>query len=85
MKGVNKYVVEIVEPQNEYIERVVVFLREDKSTLGIAAAQQEAENYVQNLVCWKRRFWPGGKKVAKAAGFALLGLLALAGLAFILL
>lgn len=61
MKGTSRQVVEIVEPQNEYIEKVVVFLRQDKGEVGIARGRQEAEAYAQSLVCWKKRLWPGSK------------------------
>lgn len=55
MKGVSKNVVEIVEPKNEYIERVLVFLRPDVLKMHVGHEQEEAEKYAANLVCTKKR------------------------------
>lgn len=83
MKGVNKHVVEIIEPQNEYIERVVVYLRQDKGDVGIALAQKEAEDYAHSIVCWRRGFWATGKKAVQTLAGIALGVLALAVLALV--
>lgn len=55
MKGVNKYVVEIVETQNEDIERVLVFLKPDGQAVRLGQGQQAAEKYAMGLVTWRRR------------------------------
>lgn len=52
MKGVNKKVIEINEPESEYIEKVLVFLRQKDGHVNVARARQEAEGYVNTLVCW---------------------------------
>ena len=54
MKGVNKRVIEINEPDSEYIEKVLVFLRQKDGRVNVARARQEAEGYVSTLVCWRR-------------------------------
>ena len=81
MKGVAKRMVEIVEPQHEYIERVLVVLRSDCPQVRVATRKAEAEKYVAGLVCWKRRFWPNGKNALRTialcvAGAAVCGVLA---------
>ena len=57
MKGVNKYVVEIVETQNEDIERVLVFLKPDGQAVRLGQGQQAAEKYAMGLVTWHRRLF----------------------------
>lgn len=57
MKGVNKYVVEIVETQNEDIERVLVFLKPDGRAVRLGQGQQAAEKYAMGLVTWRRRLF----------------------------
>ena len=42
MKGVNKRVIEINEPDSEYIEKVLVFLRQKDGRVNVARARQEA-------------------------------------------
>lgn len=54
MKGVNKRVIEINEPDSEYIEKVLVFLRRKDGRVNVARARREAEGYVSTLVCWRR-------------------------------
>lgn len=56
MKGVNKQVIEINEPDSETIERVLVVLRQKDGHVNVARARQEAERYVETLVCWRRGF-----------------------------
>ena len=43
MTGVNKKVIEINEPESEYIEKVLVFLRQKDGHVNVARARQEAE------------------------------------------
>ncbi len=60
MKGVNKCVVEIVEPQDESIERVLVFLSRKAARCSWGARQDAAEKYVSGLVSWRRSILPLG-------------------------
>ena len=84
MKGVNKRVIEINRPESEYIEKVQIFLRQKDGRVHIAQARQEAEGYLNNLVCWRhfplrlperRQLIIGGICVAAAAVVCLLILL----------
>ena len=54
MKGVNKCVVEIVEPQDESIERVLVFFKPESRAVQLGCQQDAAEKYVSGLVSWRR-------------------------------
>lgn len=65
MKGVTKRVVEIVEPQNECIERVLVFLRSDCADMRVTQKKAEAEKYVSGLVCYKRSFFADNHKAVR--------------------
>lgn len=56
MKTVNKRVIEIVEPQNADIERVLVFMRSD-TKLRVARQRCAAEQYAQTLVCRRSGLW----------------------------
>ncbi|MEF9969323.1 MAG: hypothetical protein RR867_08135 [Ruthenibacterium sp.] len=65
MKGVTKRVIEIVEPQDACIERVLVFLRSDCASMRVGQKRAEAEKYVAGLVCYKRRLWPLQNKAVR--------------------
>ena len=52
MKGVNKRIIEIEEPDNEYIEKVQVFLRKD-GKVKLAQGREEAQKYASGIVCTK--------------------------------
>ncbi len=81
MKGVNKRVVEIAEPDSEYIERVLVFLRPQSGAVRVARQRAEAEEYASGLVAWKRSIGAFSRTAVLAlAGAAALGA-ALGGLA----
>ncbi len=53
MKGVNKCVVEIVEPQDESIERVLVFLKPESEAVRLGRSRDAAEKYAAGLVSWR--------------------------------
>ena len=67
MKGVNKCVVEIVEPQDESIERVLVLLPESRA-VQLGCQQDAAEKYVSGLVSWRRSILPLGPGARCAVG-----------------
>ena len=48
MKGVNKRVIEINRPESEYIEKVLIFLRQKDGHVHIAQARQEAELFARD-------------------------------------
>lgn len=78
LKGVSKYVVEIVETQNEDIERVLVFLKPDGRAVRLGQGPQAAEKYAMGLVSWRRRLLSPELAARLALGAALA---AFAGLA----
>ena len=67
MKGVNKCVVEIVEPQDESIERVLVFFKPESRAVQLGCQQDAAEKYVSGLVSWRRSILPLGPGARAAA------------------
>ncbi len=76
MRGLNRRVIEIVEPNSELIERVIVILKPGAP----AAAFREEENKLERClagVCCKRRprLWLAVGAAAVAAAAALLLLL----------
>ena len=60
MKGVNTGGVEIVEPQDESIERVLVFFKPESRAVHEGGQQQAAAKYVAGRVAWRRRIVPLG-------------------------
>ncbi len=58
IKGVNKKVIEITNPQHEFFEKVYVVLKADCPGVKISVKKSQAEKYVANLVCWRRSFLP---------------------------
>lgn len=68
MKGISKNVVEIVEPQDESIERVLVFFKPDSPAVRVGRQQDEAEKYVSGLVSWRAGLMPSqhGLRIALA-------------------
>ncbi|MBD5092736.1 MAG: hypothetical protein HDT26_00355 [Subdoligranulum sp.] len=77
MKGVNKYVVEIVETQNEDIERVLVFLKPDGNAVRLGQGQQAAEKYAMGLVTWRRRLFSVDAALRLSLGAAIAAFLGL--------
>ncbi len=67
MKGVNKCVVEIVEPQDESIERVLVFFKPESRAVQLGCQQDAAEKYVSGLVSWRRSILAAGTGRARRA------------------
>ena len=76
MKGVNKCVIEILEPQDESIERVLVFFKPGSPAMQVGRQQEEAEKYVSSLVSWRRAPSLGWFRTARG----VLALLTAAGL-----
>lgn len=82
MKGVNKRIIEIEEPENEYIEKVQIFLRQG-GNVRVAKSKEEAQRYAQGIVCFKPRTMPaktrrllwGAGAMAICLGAVVLGML----------
>lgn len=49
IKGVNKRIVEINNPQNEYFEKAILYIRPEKHALPPAAISLEAKEYLNRL------------------------------------
>jgi hypothetical protein len=58
LKGVNKQVVEVVEVDNEFFERAILFVKPEKQQNGEEALRENARRYVGSLR-WRPR-QPGG-------------------------
>ena len=66
LKGVNKQVVEVVEVDNEFFERAILFVKPEKQQNGEEALRENARRYVGSLR-WRPRQpgcgafgWPNG-------------------------
>lgn len=49
LKGVNKQVVEVVEVDNEFFERAILFVKPEKQQNGEEALRENARRYVGSL------------------------------------
>lgn len=49
VRGVNKKVVEVVEVEHEYFEKVILFLKDDKQEREEKQLRQEAGRYISGL------------------------------------
>ena len=54
LKGVNKQVVEVVEVDNEFFERAILFVKPEKQQNGEEALRENARRYVGSLR-WRPR------------------------------
>ncbi|MEG0305665.1 MAG: hypothetical protein RR576_08285 [Oscillospiraceae bacterium] len=68
MKGVNRKVIEIVDTENEAIERVLVFFKPGSENMKLSTQKNEAEKYVAGLVCWRKLPWLGKARALMAIG-----------------
>ena len=50
LKGVNKQVVEVVEVDNEFFERAILFVKPEKQQNGEEALRENARRYVGCLL-----------------------------------
>ncbi|MEG0178078.1 MAG: hypothetical protein RR654_00860 [Oscillospiraceae bacterium] len=57
MKGTNKNIIEITDTDNEFIERVIVFMKPNCGKITIANRLLEANKYVSGLVTVSRVPW----------------------------
>ena len=78
LKGVNKKVVEVVNLDNEYFERAILFVKAEKRDRDELTLKQKAREYVDSIRYhpksirgWGRWVW-GGMKWAAAAGVGAL-------------
>ncbi|MEG2234499.1 MAG: hypothetical protein RRZ42_07680 [Oscillospiraceae bacterium] len=74
MKGLNRKVIEIVETNSDFIDRVIVILKPGVSGVGVRNNNEQIEGYLSNLICRKKHtaiYVAGGI----AAALALLALI----------
>ena len=87
LKGVNKHVVEVVDMENEYFEKAILFLRPGRPGFDESTLRQRAGEYVRTLKYRPRRSRSLGTRRRKSLspwkaagiilGAVLLGILAL--------
>ena len=69
IKGVNKHIVEINNPQNDYFEKAILYVRSEKLTIPPKELSDEALNYLNSLGFKKKRInW--SKIMLAATGLA---------------
>lgn len=73
VRGVNKKVVEVVDVEHEYFEKVILFIRDDKQEREEKLLRQEAGKYISGM----RYRPPSVKSIGKWAKWKGWGLAAL--------
>ena len=69
IKGVNKHIVEINNPKNDYFEKAILYVRSEKLTIPPKELSDEALNYLNSLGFKKKRInW--SKIMLAATGLA---------------
>ncbi|MEA5051382.1 MAG: hypothetical protein VB021_07925 [Oscillospiraceae bacterium] len=75
MRGVNKKIIEITDPEDQDIEKVIVFLRPGSSA-SLKKSRETARSMVAGLCCAKRGagrwLWAAAAALALCAGIFLL-------------
>ena len=87
IRGVNKQVVDVTEPDSAYFERVLFFVKPEFSGLGEGALRGKAEALLRGLAGGRvaKAKKPGGNRWRVAAGLALAALLGAALAAAVML
>lgn len=90
IKGVNKNVIEISNTENEYFERAILIVREDKKCLDKDLLTKQANAYIADMSSQKENSVRQGRQAhsikKKAVLYTLLGVgIAVAAVAAILL
>lgn len=58
MKGLNRKIIEIVEPNSELVERVIVILKPGVAHASLREEQEQLESYLSAVCCKKKaRIW----------------------------
>ena len=77
IKGVNKNVIEISNTENEYFERAILIVREDKKSLDKDLLTKQANDYIADMSYRKEYTVKARKRLrsvwVKAAFWILLG------------
>ena len=74
LKGVNKHVVEVVDMENEYFEKAILFLRPDRPSADEGTLRQRAGEYIRTVKYRPRTSFFPWKALAVLLGAALLAL-----------
>ena len=74
VKGLNRKVIEIVEPNSEFVERVIVILKPGVAQARLREEQENLDNYVSAVCCKKKKIsgWWIAAAAAAVLGAALL-------------
>ncbi len=75
LKGVNKHIIEVVDMENEYFEKAILFLRPGHSGSDEGTLRQRAGEYIRTLKYRPRRPFTPWKALAAALGVGVLVLL----------
>ncbi len=70
LKGVNKQVVEVVDLENEYFEKAILFIKAEKQERDEKTIRQRAGEYVRTIRYTPRRRLTPGKLAVATAKFA---------------
>ncbi len=70
LKGVNKQVVEVVDMENEYFEKAILFIKAEKQERDEKTIKQRAGEYVKTIRYTPRKRLSPGQLALKAAKFA---------------
>lgn len=72
MKGVNKHVVEINNPQNDYFEKAILYIRPEKLDVSPKKLSDEALQYLETLG-YRRKIFPWAKMFIMLAIILIIG------------
>ena len=70
LKGVNKKVVEVVETENDYFEKAILFIKAEKQERDEITLRQRASEYLRSIRYTPRRHVPFPKMALSALRFA---------------
>ena len=79
LRGVNKQVVEVIDMQNEYFEKAILFVKAEKQEKDEQVLRQRAGEYVRTIRYTPRRrlgFGQVALSIAKLASAAAVGAVA---------
>lgn len=70
LRGVNKQVVEVIDMQNEYFEKAILFVKVEKQEKDEQVLRQRAGEYVRTIQYTPRRRFSCGQMALAAAKLA---------------
>jgi len=76
LKGVNKYIIEVSNPESEFFERAIFFVKPDKSDITTKALNESVQNIINgagNIRTHKKAWRQKKHTLLKLAGAAGLG------------